>query len=291
MHDQQLGVPDRLLHPKWRDMSDWVVHFTGTENNLQSILAEGVVRPSGPFGNGRNVTEVRARHLSACFSEIPLDHLGRLYERRGRWGVGFPKRVIDEAGGARVWYLEKGVGPEPALFRMHGDCLRAQDFEHPFWSLSPFIDVMSDDYQYRFDWEREWRVPGGLEFEMADVAFLLVPDDETSIRVVDQLARAVPTFLAIGPAGLAGAPEQLGDEADHLIAVLAEQFLDPVEVLYWDGEDESGYFWPVQRWATEDAVDEVFGGLDDDARNRLIRELDAISHLWVRRSDWDALGA
>jgi hypothetical protein len=284
--DSYHGIPTRLLHPKWRDMSEWVVHFTNTQQALQSILSERFVRPSGPYGNGRNVVELSEGHLSACLSEIPLDHLQRLYQRRGKWGMGFHKRVIDAAGGGRVWYLEKGTNIEQTVFDLHGGLLRAQDFDHPFWSLTPFIDFMSDDFSYRFDWEREWRVPGGLRFELSDVAFLLAPDDSDAICVVDLIGRTVPTFSASGPAGLATAPEELGDEGDHLVATFADHFLQPIELLLHDGEDPDAYAWPVPQWSTDDAVDYLFSDPDSDIRSRLVGDLDEISPIWVKSSDW-----
>lgn len=83
-------------------MSEWVVHFTDSEDNLRSILTERHIRPSGPFGQGKNIAETREAHMSACFSEIPLDHLVRLCERHGRWGIGFSKEFMADRGGCRV---------------------------------------------------------------------------------------------------------------------------------------------------------------------------------------------
>jgi hypothetical protein len=271
-------------------MSDWVVHFTGTEQSLRSILAEGLVWGTGPYGNGRKIHEVRAQHLSACFSEIPLDHLERLYKRRGRWGIGFHKRVIDAAGGGRVWYLEKGTQLQEAVFKIFGDMLREQDFNHLIWSLSPFIDVMSDDYNYRFDWEREWTVPRGLHFEPSDVAFLLLPDGIDAVRASFSLDVGVPTFVANGPTGLATVPEELGDERDHLIATFAESFLEPIEHLLYDPEDSTGFSWPVRSWATEDAVDEIFPVLRQEDRDFVINELNNLSTEWIKHSEWIRLG-
>jgi hypothetical protein len=36
-----MTIPKHYLHPKWRDMSEWVVHFTESQTTLASILAEG----------------------------------------------------------------------------------------------------------------------------------------------------------------------------------------------------------------------------------------------------------
>jgi hypothetical protein len=289
-NDDYLGIPKRLLNPRWRDMSDWVVHFTSSEINLRSILSERYVRASGPYGNGRKILEVRDRHLSACFSEIPLDHLKRLYDRRDRWGVGFHKRVVEAAGGGRVWYQEMGTALQQSIFDMYGGLLKEQNFEHPLWSISAFIDVMSDDYNFRFDWEREWRVPGGLHFDLDDVAFLLLPDGDESIRADINFGHAPPIFLSNGPAGFSHVPEELGDHIDHLVATFAESFSEPNELLLFDPESPSGYSWPVRSWETEDAVDEAFPNIDEERRAVLLRELDAISSEWVNLSEWHAMG-
>jgi hypothetical protein len=183
-----------------------------------------------------------------------------------------------------------GTALQQSIFDMYGDLLKEQNFEHPLWSLSPFIDVMSDNYNYRFDWEREWRVPSGLHFEMDDVAFLLLPDGVESIRADFKYLRVPPVFLSNGPEGLAYAPEELGDETDHLVAIFGERFSEPNEILLFDSESPSGYSWPVRQWETEDAVDETFPGIDEAGRTVLVRELDAISSEWVNLSEWHEMG-
>jgi hypothetical protein len=46
------------------------------------------------------------------------------------------------------------------------------------WKLTPFVDFPGTygSAQYRFEWEREWRVPHGLTLQPDDVAFLFVPE-------------------------------------------------------------------------------------------------------------------
>ena len=116
-----------------------VVHFTPSVESLLSIVSEGLVRPSGPFGRGMSIADVAERHLSACFSERPLDLIDRLMSRHGRYGVGFLKKYSVESGGARVWYLEKGHPPDTALFALVGQLLRDRNFQSEMWSLTPFI--------------------------------------------------------------------------------------------------------------------------------------------------------
>jgi hypothetical protein len=46
------------------------------------------------------------------------------------------------------------------------------------WKQTPFVDFPGTygSAQYRFEWEREWRVPHGVTFQPDDVAFLFIPE-------------------------------------------------------------------------------------------------------------------
>jgi hypothetical protein len=208
-------------HDDWRDMSDYVVHFTkpipaehigdpppaparkgkltlgellsrlryeGRKDRSgftrwKSILGEGTLHAGDkPLGAGRNIGEVADRHRVVCFSEIPLDMLDRLIERRSLYGVGFRKNWIVSRGGAPLWYLDKG-GTQAALVHAlveekggRGDV----DSSDPLWKITPFIDNPGVYFgkKYRFEWEREWRVVGDLAFAPDDVAFLFLPEEE-----------------------------------------------------------------------------------------------------------------
>jgi hypothetical protein len=96
-------VPPELLgyqrDPQWRDMSDYLVHFTKTSSALVSMLAEGFIRPSGPFGWAKNISAVAEGHRSVCLSEIPLDMIDRLISRHGHHGLGFKRAFVTRSGG------------------------------------------------------------------------------------------------------------------------------------------------------------------------------------------------
>ena len=77
---------------------------------MLKILWEGRIHASGPFGAARKLAGLGDTQHSACFSEIPLDLLARLIDRRSLYGIGFRQDVLVAGGGARVWYLDKG-GP------------------------------------------------------------------------------------------------------------------------------------------------------------------------------------
>ena len=173
-------------HDDWRDMSEYVVHFTrghesddGYESSIQ-ILGSQRVEARTPLGMARNMKRVTASQASACFSEIPLEYLPRLTDRRqSLYGIAFTKEFVIRSGGGPVWYVE-----QPSPLGELVDAVKATALEpsfvpdHPFWALTPFIERPGDydGNPYRFEWEREWRVPNGLAFTPDDVAFLFMPD-------------------------------------------------------------------------------------------------------------------
>ena len=97
----------------WREMSEYAVHVIKAAPPsdeyfvMLKILSEGRILPSGPFGAARNLEELGDSQKSACLSEIPLDLLERLIERRSLYGIGFRQDLLTTRGGARVWYLDK----------------------------------------------------------------------------------------------------------------------------------------------------------------------------------------
>jgi hypothetical protein len=139
----------------WHDMSDYVVHFTKpvslkkitsppprTEPGrltlgefVSRIRYHGQLDRTGydpwikilggrtlktgakPLGAARRVPGIEDSQLVVCFSEIPLDMLDRLVERRSLYGLGFSKATIVGKGGAPLWYLGKEGEQAPIVRR------------------------------------------------------------------------------------------------------------------------------------------------------------------------------
>jgi hypothetical protein len=171
------------------DFSQFVVHFTKPDDEMgyrvkMRILSSRVLL-SGPdsFGAARLVDGLGESQRCVCFSEIPPGFLHRLADRRGsRYGIGFRKRFIIDSGGAPIWYVEDGTQQHASIGAMIAAATRdgQADPNEPIWSLTPFIDLPSGPdsaYRYDFRWEREWRVASDLEFEVSDVAFLVLPEE------------------------------------------------------------------------------------------------------------------
>jgi Putative abortive phage resistance protein AbiGi, antitoxin len=203
----------------WRDMSDYVVHFTKPPKRtrpvpdpprpanpgrlslkelvehirtdqardttgytqMMSILYSGELTPGpAPLGAARKLSELGDSQRVVCFSEIPLDMLGRLVERRSRYGIGFRKDVLVGKGGTPLWYVDR-ESPQAAAVR---EIIQAKvgegiDLDDPFWTLTPFIDHpgVYNSRPYRFEWEREWRVAAEVKFTPEEVAFLFIPEE------------------------------------------------------------------------------------------------------------------
>jgi Putative abortive phage resistance protein AbiGi, antitoxin len=167
-------------------MSEYVVHFTrdvdgrSASETLYAILDAGRLEPGPrPFGAARKLDALVESQRVVCFSEIPLDRLDRLVARRGSsFGIGFIQDWIIQAGGARVWYVDRDSAAHTAFQELFNHRLRPLDANDPFWALTQFVDFPGKygDTSYRFEWEREWRVPGGVEFSPDNVAFLFGPE-------------------------------------------------------------------------------------------------------------------
>lgn len=276
-----MAVPNNLLgyrgDPKWRDMSDYLVHFTNRDA-LLGILNDLKVEARKEFGWFRSDTATSALRMSACFSEIPVDQIDRLANRRGRYGIGFKRSFVQAAGGGRVWYAEE---PQRTLtfdafnYFWRTDPTRS----NPLWKLTPFIDDVTAGYD--FTWEREWRVPGGLPFALEDVAFLIRPGNTGASDVFEHPAPGIPLLSSEAVEFWDEAFHALGGPEDRYVDKFLQHFSDPINHLSWDSEEQD-YFWIVEEYSSDSAVDWLFNDLDDEATESLVNRLDDISMHWVR---------
>lgn len=180
-------------HPEWRDMSEYVVHLTGPTpphliytSPLFKILTSKALVPGQPFGAAWNIGPLASSQKVVSFSEIPLDHLTRLADRHGTEGLGFRKEHIATAGGAPVWYVQRGTRVQNLLFNE----VKKRAFPGPpddtdwLWQITPFIDYPGAysyadgaPKAYDFRWEREWRLAGTLQLLAEDVLFLVAREE------------------------------------------------------------------------------------------------------------------
>lgn len=168
------------IDPSWKDMSKYVVHFAKESppktayDNAISILYGRRIVAANAFGAGRHLTPARR---SVCFSEVPLHQLKRLADLRGRHGIGFRKEYIVERGGGPILYAYKDTKQAKAINAMvHA---AANNSNSPVWDVAPFVDLPGTygKSKYLYEWEREWRHVGDLDFSETDPAFLIIPED------------------------------------------------------------------------------------------------------------------
>lgn len=167
----------------WLDMSPFVVHFAKASekstayDSCLSILGSRRIEARSKFGTGRTYS---AAPKSVCFSEIPLHHLSRLANKRGPYGIGFRKEFLVSRDAGQIMYAYKDTAHASAM--THLVSIAKTDSSNPIWKIAPFIDQPGEygSKQYFYEWEREWRHVGHLDFNETDAAFLIIPEDDHS---------------------------------------------------------------------------------------------------------------
>lgn len=149
-------------HADWRDMSEYVVHFAkdvpdgkSAYDTMISILYSGKLEARTRFGAIRWSDALGDSQESACFSEIPLDRLDRLVQRRSRYGIGFHQDFLIESGGGRVWYLNDESRQAASIRKLIAQKVGPpMDVDSPLWDVTPFIDFPGSygPFEYRFEW-------------------------------------------------------------------------------------------------------------------------------------------
>lgn len=181
-------------HPNWEDMSPFVVHFTKKSaksseyDNSISILASRNLQAQNRFGMGKNYGESPP---CVCFSEVPLHQLKRLADKRGSYGIVFRKEFIVARDGGPILYAYQDTPHAMAMRALIDDAVGKPD--DPIWRVAPFVDQPGQygSSSYFFEWEREWRHPGNLQFNEDDPAFLIIPEDlhEAALDFFDNAER------------------------------------------------------------------------------------------------------
>ena len=165
------------------------MHFTHTKAELKQILDDACVKASGPFGAAKGIgSRALPSQQSVCLSEIPLDYLDRPVDRHGSYGIEFRKSWAIEKNATRVWYLDKGGAASDHVVDWAQAGGPSGWESDPIYQLTPFIDYVGTfkGVRHEFEWEREWRVDGDLNFTFPiDIPFVFLPKSELgSVRKV-----------------------------------------------------------------------------------------------------------
>lgn len=178
------------------DLSSQVVHLVRRTESLteldvlMSILREGRVRASDP-----RVGFINGGVPAACFQDAPLSgicqnvYFEQKYrkanptarERYRAMGLMFPKESLYRAGGRPVIY------DRPADAKQY--LPKAE-----WWRIVNY-DLSSDDSIVDWTHEREWRIPGDFNFELADATVLIVKG-EFYTKFVKRAEAEIPGGMA-----------------------------------------------------------------------------------------------
>lgn len=193
------------------DFSDYVVHFTKDEIPITHTdeTIPDLKKISGQSAKERLFSILEQKKLratrmpwtnkpAACFTECTWSSLMDHANRYSRYGLGFNKGYLFSRGGGPAIYLTPGlmehqeqhVGKEidpfaPTLFAFVTPFCppyAPKKYRERFWPKRKTID---------FSHEREWRVPHDLDFELKDVAFVIVARYEDMAQAPKEMKDAI----------------------------------------------------------------------------------------------------
>jgi hypothetical protein len=161
-----------------------------------------------------------------------------------------------------------------------------KDWDGPVWDLTPFVDLR-DPAKYAFDWEREWRVPQGLRFELDDVA-LVIGLDDTSPLFQEKIEIGAPIYNVANESysWADGTIPAVGANMDAIENQFHSAYISADEAAFLrDPEGPDGYSWQVTRHETEDALQELLPTAPSRVVDALAGHLNQTSLVWAARLD------
>lgn len=285
-HDLRgFGTPQ---HYKATDLSKWLVHLAHTREDLISILQEGVIRASGPYGVGRDYAHVKDQHKVVCLTEVPLHELHRMTVKRP-WGIVFDKEELRSRLNAQpVWYIKAESPQWTALSSSMEEA--KHDSTAAIWKLTPFIDlVRARDYEKPYDWrwEREWRVQGELPFVSSDIGMILGKegDELESLKEISEgISIASHNDFAMEWLGEFYGP--VDEELERQAQIFLQVYATPSECnMPWE-TDEDRSSSEIEILDTAAAVQESFNHLPPKFCKKLEERLSHRSDFWCRSFDY-----
>jgi hypothetical protein len=153
-----------------------------------------------------------------CFCDIPVTDLGIHMKKYSRFGLSFLKRFLVDKGANPVLYVANnspalpfglpgfGDGPWPRRRVFEGNIQLFQDFHRKMFEEFPvplyfflsmmvfsfikfFDDSTFDEAEANVYMEREWRVLGDINFALADVHRVFLPE-----RYAERFRADLPTY-------------------------------------------------------------------------------------------------
>ncbi|ALE93783.1 hypothetical protein AOC05_18010 [Arthrobacter alpinus] len=262
--------------------------MTTSPQALASIVTSGRVEARNRFGIGRGLDMVAEKHEAACFTEMPLSELDRLRDRGKSWGIAFKRDFVLQHGGQRVWYLDINGSPYQALHGLKEVAFDHRDWTNPVWDITPFVDQRNPG-SYAFEWEREWRVVGGLRFDLEDVV-LLIGLDGVEPLLHEKFSVGAPYYDAHDMTYQwdGGTIPEVGANMETTLDEFHSTYLTPdnAGIPY---ESEDGYMWLgcAISIETEDALEDLLPEAPWEVKAALADHLNQISVEWALPEEVD----
>lgn len=121
---------------------------------------------------------------TVCFSETPLHEIKSFYKsvaakrnQYKKYGLAFWTETIRSKGGNPVFYVDSRktnlINSLDQMLTNHGQWKELYPYFETFGPQVLYPGKISD-----FRWEREWRLPGDLNFNLHEIAFGICPEDK-----------------------------------------------------------------------------------------------------------------
>jgi hypothetical protein len=238
-----------------------------------------------PHGIGLGYQNTMGGQMVVCFTEMPIAELSRMASRGRNYGIAFPLEALRGRGAQPVWYVSD---PSPQLSASRQLMSSSTNPADPIWKLTPFTDIArlgsTTSAPHDWRWEREWRVVGDLEFEIEDIAAVIIPTPDGNFEPVAEISFGAPYVTHDGDFYWV---DGLTPATDAAMSLLYDKFhgewVTPDDaMLPYDNEAEWGYAEIVPIEETQDAVDWSFDHLPWQIQEALATGLSRESNLWCR---------
>ena len=187
---------DRAVEGR-NDLSRFVIHLTRDDTkddpnhgqtereNFECVMEGRTILGLRP--HCLHMDEIPKKHRDAfsvcCFMEVPLPELHLVTRpiqgRRNQYsdyGFVFSREFLVSKGAQPAIYVNSyGRNSElkDAADKVY-EIAAKTGFRSKLSRLIPYLNAMNE--RYDFAWEREWRIAGDLEFELDDIACVILPE-------------------------------------------------------------------------------------------------------------------
>lgn len=161
---------DRILRAR-SDITSWLLHMTGSLEELKSILKDGFLRPTfarRTFQSGERKPTIFGPYPAVCLSEMPLwaaaelCRAGLAKKRYRPFGISLQKKILHKVGGRTVLYGDEKLRGRELVATddnyKSGRRLATGGLDEELLYLWVNHDPNRSGYPIDWTHEREWRI-------------------------------------------------------------------------------------------------------------------------------------